>query len=263
MILIQEKEDLVEYSFLFILGAAFGSFLNVVIIRTNSNKSIIKPCSQTLCCKKNIKFYHNIPILSYILLRGKCAYCKESFSINYFFVELIAAICTVLIVYKNGFTYESLFLIGLFYNLIVLSFIDFKFKAVPDYFLLSALVLAFIASYDNIIESFTNAFLFAGAISLLSFVLTFYIQNIKVRFTKNDDLKTQEALGEGDIPIIAIIGIILGVKAGLVAIFLASILAILPSIYSNIKKNDLQTPFIPFLSLGMFLEFIFSFSKVL
>ena len=112
-------------------------------------------------------------------------------------------------------------------------------------------------------QAFTNAFLFAGAISLLSFVLTFYIQNIKARFTKNDDLKTQEALGEGDIPIIAIIGIILGVKAGLVAIFLASILAIIPSIYSNITKNDLQTPFIPFLSLGMFLEFIFSFSKVL
>lgn len=263
MILIPEREDLVEFSFLFILGACIGSFLNVIIIRTFLKISIIFPSSQTLCCNKKIKFYHNIPILSYLLLRGKCAYCKESYSSSYFFVEIISALVTVLLVYKNGYSLETLFLLILFYNLIVLSFIDFKYKAVPDYFLLSALILAFISSYENILEAFTNAFLFAGAISLLSFIITFYIQNIKYKITKNEDLKTQEALGEGDIPVIAIIGIILGVKAGLFAIFLASILAIIPSLYNNIKKNDFQTPFIPFLSLGIFLEFIFSFSKVL
>lgn len=262
MITVTEREDLVEFSFLFILGAVIGSFLNVVIIRVSNNQSVITPVSTTLCCKKEIKFYHNIPLLSYIFLRGKCAYCSKQYSFMYFFVELISALLTLSIVYLNGINLQSLFVILLVYNLIVLSFIDIKFKAVPDYFLLSALILAFCAQYENILESLKNAFLFAGAISLLSFVLTFYVQNIKSRILKDDSLKTQEALGEGDIPIIAIIGIILGIKAGLVAIFLASLFAILPSIYSNIKNSETQIPFIPFLSLGLICEYIFQISKV-
>ena len=120
----------------------------------------------------------------------------------------------------------------------------------------------FTVQYENILEAFKNAFLFAGAISLLAFILTFYVQNIKSRILKDERLKTQEALGEGDIPIIAIIGIILGIKAGLVAIFLASLFAIIPSIYSNIKNSETQLPFIPFLSLGLICEYIFQISKV-
>ena len=102
----------------------------------------------------------------------------------------------------------TLFLI----NLVVLSLYDFKYKAVPDYLLLIVFILSFFASSFSLIESLKNAFLFSGAFVLLNFVITFYIQNIKSKLLKDESLKTQVALGEGDIPIIAMIGIILGVS---------------------------------------------------
>jgi leader peptidase (prepilin peptidase)/N-methyltransferase len=96
-----------------------------------------------------------------------------------------------------------------------------------------------------------------GAFVLLNFVLTFYIQNIKSKITKNDNLRTQTALGEGDIPIVAIIGGLLGIKLSIFAVFIASITALIPSIYNIIKKDDIETPFIPFLVLGLFITYIF------
>ncbi len=94
----------------------------------------------------------------------------------------------------------------------------------------------FVTSY-NLIEAFKNAFIVSGAFVLLNFVLTFYIQNIKAKILKDESLKTQEAMGEGDIPILAILGVILGLKGALIAIFLSSIFAIIPSIYFNIKRK--------------------------
>jgi len=92
---------------------------------------------------------------------------------------------------------------------------------------------------------------------LLNFVISFYIQNIKARVLEDESLRTQEALGEGDIPIIALIAVILGIKGALIAIFLAAIFAIIPSIYSNIVKKDIQLPFIPYLLLGFLVEYFF------
>ena len=262
MILEIGKDVLVEYSFVFILGAILGSFLNVLIVRLPLNISVVYPSSKTLCCKTKIKFYHNIPIFSYVFLKGKCAYCKATYSFTYFFVELFTACGSLYISIIYDFSINSVFLLLLFYTLLVLSFIDLKYKAVPDYLLIIALLLSLFVKSDNIIEALKNAFLFSGAISLLLVFLNFYIQNIKARLLKNDELKTQEALGEGDIVIFAIIGIILGIKAGLIAIFLASIFAILPSLYLHIKCKEYQTPFIPFLFLGLICEFVFNISKV-
>jgi leader peptidase (prepilin peptidase)/N-methyltransferase len=146
--------------------------------------------------------------------------------------------------------------------LITLSFIDLKYKAVPDYLLLIVLIISFFASQFSIIESFKNAFLFSGAFVLLNFIITFYIQNIKSKILKDESLKTQVALGEGDIPIIAMIGIILGVTSGVFAIFLAAFFAIIPAIYSNFVKKDIQTPFIPYLVLGFFTEYFFDLQTI-
>lgn len=243
--------------FSFILGAVFGSFLNVLILRLPQNLSFITPRSRCSKCQNIIKWYHNIPILSFIFLRGKCAYCKEKISIQYPIVEFLSGVVTLGLFLKLGLNSEFLYMTLLAYSLIVLSFIDLKYKAVPDYLLLISLVLSFFATNSDILESFKNAFLFAGAFVLLNFVITFYIQNIKAKILKDESLKTQEALGEGDIPIIALIGVILGVTSGLVALFLGAIFAIIPAIYSNFVKKDIQTPFIPYLVLGFFVEYFF------
>jgi len=260
VILIQEKDVLEVFSFIF--GAVFGSFLNVLILRLPENKSVVSPRSSCPYCNHIISWYHNIPIFSYLFLRGKCAYCGEKISIQYFVVELLSAFITLALFVKFGLGLEFLYALILFYTLIVLSFIDFKYKAVPDYLLLIALVLSFFVTSYNLIEAFKNAFIVSGAFVLLNFVLTFYIQNIKAKILKDESLKTQEAMGEGDIPILAILGVILGLKGALIAIFLSSIFAIIPSIYFNIKKKDIQTPFIPYLVLGFLVEYFFIFSKV-
>lgn len=248
--------------FSFIFGICIGSFLNVLILRLPLNQSLL---TRSTCSKCNhlIYWYHNIPLLSYIFLKTKCSYCGAKISFTYFLVELLSGIITLALFLKLGLSSEFVFMCLLSYVLITLSFIDLKYKAVPDYLLLIALVLSFFASNFSIIETFKNAFLFSGAFVLLNFVITFYIQNIKSRILKDETLKTQEALGEGDIPIIAMLGIILGVSGGMFAIFLAAFFAIIPSIYSNFINKDIQTPFIPYLVLGFFTEYFFDLETII
>jgi leader peptidase (prepilin peptidase) / N-methyltransferase len=254
-----EREDLEVFSFIF--GLCFGSFLNVLILRLPLNQSIL---TRSACpnCKHTIYWYHNIPLFSYLFLRGTCAYCKTKISFEYFLVEFITGFITLALYLKLGLTQEAMFMCLLSYVLITLSFIDFKYKAVPDYLLLIVLVVSFFASEFSVIESFKNAFLFSGAFVLLNFIITFYIQNIKSKILKDKNLKTQVALGEGDIPIIAMIGITLGVTSGVFAIFLAAFFAIIPAIYSNFVKKDIQTPFIPYLVLGFFTEYFFDLQTI-
>lgn len=250
-----------EYSLFFIFGIVFGSFLNVLIYRLPRKKDFIFKGSSCTSCNSKIPWYHNIPLLSYLLLRGKCHVCKTKISPRYFIVELLSGVITTTLFYKFGLESSSFILLVLCYLLIVLSFIDFEYKAVPDYLLLIVLALSFFATTFEPHESIQNALLFAGGFVLLDFVITFYIQNIKAKIVKDESLKTQKALGEGDIPIVALIGAVLGVKAGLSAIFLASIFAIIPAIYNQLFKKEIETPFIPFLALGFFVELIFQISK--
>jgi leader peptidase (prepilin peptidase)/N-methyltransferase len=149
---------------------------------------------------------------------------------------------------------ELILTILLFYNLIVLSFIDFKYRAVPDYLLIIAVIIALL------IGDLKNILLFAGGFVLLELFITFYIQNIKAKITKNKALESQAALGEGDIPIVAVIGGILGIHLGISAIFLAALLALLPALYNLISKKEIETAFIPFLSLGLFITLITEFN---
>lgn len=256
-----EREDLELFSFIF--GICIGSFLNVLILRLPKNELFINKRSFCPNCKHIIYWYHNIPLLSYLFLRAKCSYCGERISFFYFFVELISGLITMFLFLKLGLNSEFIYMSLLSYVLITLSFIDLKYKAVPDYLLLIALTLSFFASPFSIFESFQNAFLFTGAIFLLNFLITFYIQNIKSRILKDENLKNQEALGEGDIPIIAILGVILGVGGGLSAIFLAAFFAIIPAIYSNFVKKDIQMPFIPYLVLGLFTQYFLDIQTIL
>ena len=236
--------------------------MNVLIIRLPLNRSIITPRSTCPKCNKMIAWYYNIPIFSYLFLKGKCAYCSEKISIQYPIVELLTGVITIALFVKNGIGLELLFSIVFFYTLIVLSFIDFKYKAVPDYLLLVVFVFSFFVTTLDLIDAFKYAFMVSGAFVLLNFLLSFYIQNIKSKILKDESLKTQEALGEGDIPVLAALGVVLGIEGALFAIFLSSVFAIIPSIYFNLTKKDIQTPFIPYLVLGFLVEYFFNISKV-
>jgi len=239
----------------FLIGLIFGSFLNVLIHRLPLGISILKPIG-SVCpnCQYKIKWYENIPVFSYALLKRKCSSCCKPISTLYPVVEILTASITLILYINYWLNFELIVTIILFYTLIVLSFIDLKYKAVPDYLLIISVALALL------IGDLTNILLFAGGFVLLELVITFYIQNIKAKITKNKELETQTALGEGDIPIAGIIGGLLGIHLGISAIFLGALLALLPALFNLFSKNEIETAFIPFLSLGLFITFITDFN---
>ena len=243
------------YIIVFIIGLIFGSFLNVLIHRLPLGISLIKPLGSSCShCNYTIKWYENIPIVSYLFLKGKCSNCSNPISIVYPLVELTTALVTLLLYMNYWLNWELIATIALFYTLIVLSLIDLKYKAVPDYLLIVAVILAIL------VGDLMYILIFAGGFALLELAITFYIQNIKAKITKNKELETQSALGEGDIPIAGVIGGLLGLHLGISAIFLAALLGLLLSIYNLLSKKEIETPFIPFLSLGLFITFISGFN---
>jgi len=133
------------YLIAFVSGLIFGSFLNVLIHRLPLGISLFKPVgSECPHCQHAIKWYENIPIVSYLFLKGKCSNCSKKISIIYPIVELTTGLVTVLLYQHQWFDVDLVLTIVLFYTLIVLSFIDFKYKAVPDYLLIIVVLLTLI-----------------------------------------------------------------------------------------------------------------------
>jgi leader peptidase (prepilin peptidase)/N-methyltransferase len=238
------KEDMEVYNLILavIFGILIGSFLNVVIIRAPKNESIVFPASHCPTCKTPLKWWHNIPIISYIFLKGKCAFCKEKISIQYPLIELTSGFIIGIVYYKNGFDFYSVMLMASFLSLLVSSIVDLKYKAIT--YIMNVLPVTFaIFSSETILENLTNALLLTGgAVFIRDYVSAFI---------------NKEAMGDGDILVFGTMGAILGIKLSLIALFLGAILAIFPALYNRIAKKDLELPFIPFLSLGLFVVWLF------
>lgn len=244
------------------LGLAIGSFLNVVIYRLPLGKSLSFPASHCPSCKKPLKIWHNIPLFSWLFLKGRCGYCQTPIAMQYPLVELVSSIIFITVFYKIGWRIESLFLSLVFVFLLALSLIDWRYKAVPDS--LNLLTLLFAIAFSPI-QGFVYALLFAGGFTLLRFTISYYLfkkftylehKNSPAVWRKHYDLYPSfEAMGEADIMVAATIGAILGIKVGIFAIFLSALLT-LPIALLRIKK-DKQTPFVPFLASALFICFLF------
>jgi len=231
---------MIEGGLLVLFGLLFGSFLNVLILRIPKEESIVFPGSHCTSCNNKLKWWHNIPLLSWLILGGKCYFCKETVSIQYPLIEFATAALFAVVYYKLGDITFSLIVALVFALLLGLSLIDFRYKAVPDSLNLSALTLAIFSS-PAILTNLTNALLYAGGFSLLRFYVSYAIK--------------KEALGEADIMIAATIGAMVGWKLGLLTIFLSAVIALPVFIY--IKEKDYEVPFIPFLALALFIIYIF------
>ncbi len=232
---------LMEGGLITLFGLLFGSFLNVLILRIPKDESVVFPSSHCPKCNNDLKWWHNVPVISWLLLGGKCAFCKEKISFQYPLIELTTAILFLLAYLKTGDITHGVVVGLVFALLLALSVIDFRYKAVPDSLNLAALTLAIFSS-SMILSNFSNALLFAGGFSLLRFYVSFIIK--------------KEALGEADIMIAATIGAMVGVKMGLFTIFLSAIIAL--PIFIYIKEKDYEVPFIPFLAFALFLVYLFS-----
>jgi leader peptidase (prepilin peptidase)/N-methyltransferase len=236
-------ENLIIELVIFIIGICIGSFLNVLIYRIPKGENIAFPPSHCPKCNAKLKPWHNIPIISYILLKGKCAYCREKISIRYPIVEILTGILAILVYKKMGIDIYSTITFFIFALFLTLSMIDFDYKAVPDSLNLLALTLSFFNS-PNILDNFTNALILMGGMSLIRYYVSFFIK--------------REAMGEGDIIFAGSMGALLGIKLSLMALFIASFIAIFPSIYNRISKKEFELPFIPFLAIATFIVWYFN-----
>ncbi|RAX53851.1 hypothetical protein CCY99_05575 [Helicobacter sp. 16-1353] len=220
-----------------LLGLCFGSFLNVLIIRTPMDKSVIFPPSSCMSCGNKLRFYHNIPLISYIFLRGKCGFCGARISMIYPIVEAVSALFGFFIYLRFGFSFSALFIGISILLLFALSVIDLKTKEVPDSINFSALIFGLIGGilyYGDFLYIVGSAFALAGFFTLLRFAF--------------QSLAKKEALGEGDIIVVATIGALVGWKIALFAIFLSALFALI--ILLILSKKDYKIPYIPFLFLG-------------
>lgn len=245
--------DSVEIVMAIIFGLCFGSFLNVLILRIPKDESVLFPASHCFACGKKLKFYHNIPLFSYIFLRGKCGFCSAKISIQYPLIEAISGLFAFLVYLRFGFSLESIFIGIAILLLLALSVIDFRFKEVPDSLNFSAFVFAFIGGilwHKDFLFITGSAFAFAGFFTMLRFAF--------------QSFANKEALGEGDIIIVATIAALLGWKVAFVAIFLGAVFALIPLLF--LGKNA-KVAFIPFLYAGLLVclflnDFIEMFLKV-
>ncbi len=236
-----EYELIFEIVYIFIFGAIIGSFGNVLIVRIPKDESIIKPASHCPKCKTPLKAYHNIPILSWVFLRGKCASCQLPIPITYPLVELFSAILFIVIYLQMGISIFSLFTALTFFLLLVLSTIDIAYKAVPDHINLPAVITALLSS-PFLFTNLESALLIAGTLAMLRFFTSW--------------IAGKEALGEGDIIVGATMGAIIGISGSLAAIFVASLIALPFGLYDRFKNKEPEIPFIPFLALGTFIIFL-------
>ncbi len=229
---------------LFIFGACIGSFLNVCIYRIPEGKSIIFPSSFCPQCKNNIPFYCNIPILSYLFLRGQCKFCKNPISIRYPLIEALTGIFAILLFLKFGLTITFGFWFVFISVLITISFIDFDHQIIPDVISLPG-ILVFASSFYFIPQMTYKDVIWgvlAGGGTLYSVALFYYL------------VRKQEGMGGGDIKLLAMIGAAIGLKGVFFTIFVGSLLGtiagILIMIYSKIADAKLRIPFGPYLSMG-------------
>lgn len=228
---------------IFLFGAIVGSFLNVCIYRLPRDKSIIMPNSFCPSCEKPIKYYDNIPILSYILLKGRCRNCNTKISIRYPIVEFITALLFLLLFKKTGLTIELPVMMLFVAILIVISLIDLEFQIIPDILSIGGVAIGFVLSF---IRPFFGFFDALYGIILGGGVL-FAIAYLYQLCTK------REGMGGGDIKLLGMIGAFIGIKGVLFSLISGSLIGTIVGIpLMLIKGQDTKyaIPFGPFLSLG-------------
>jgi len=226
-----------------LLGLIVGSFSNVCIYRIPRNESIIYPASHCPKCRSKIQPFDNIPLLSFILLKGRCRNCKSKISIQYPFVELLTGLIYLIIYMGYGLSIQTLIYIILSSALIIIAFIDLNEQIIPDVISLPGIVIGFILSFFVSYISFVDSVLgiFVGGLIILIIGLVG-----SVIFKK-------EAMGGGDVKLAAMIGAFLGWRYIIISLFLGFFLGALAGIFlimTKIKSREDVVPFGPFIVLG-------------
>ncbi|CAN5487179.1 A24 family peptidase [soil metagenome] len=219
--------DIAMLIYLFLLGACLGSFGNVVIYRMPLGKSVVRPGSACGSCHKPIKFRHNIPILSWFLLRGRCANCKAPYSVRYAMVELLTACLFACAWLRFGWSWTLIEALIFIFSLVVVSFIDLDHMILPDKFTLSGIIIGLVGAAVNperpFMDSLYGVLLGGGFLWAIAY---FYFL-----------LRKREGMGGGDIKLLAWIGAVLGWQSVPFVILVASIFGSVVGVGTVLYKN--------------------------
>jgi leader peptidase (prepilin peptidase)/N-methyltransferase len=238
-----------DYAVVFMLGLLFGSFANVCIYRLPQRLSIIFPGSHCPSCQEALRPWHNIPLLSYLLLAGQCAMCKTTISPRYPLIELSNGLLYIFLYHQFHVSVQTVVFALLTTALLIVSCIDLTHTIIPDAITLPGIVIGLGTSFWLTPVGVRNAVLgvmLGGGLFLLMAILSVVI------------LK-REGMGGGDIKLIAMLGAFLGWHAVLVTIFLAAVLGAcvgLTLIFLRRKGRRDPLPFGPFLALGALLAMV-------
>jgi len=239
----------------FILGTIIGSFLNVCIVRLPQNASIVFPASHCPYCGAAIRAYDNIPLLSYILLSGRCRACKAPISLRYFIVELLMGVLMAVLFLHFGLSLTFVLSAAFTAALVVITCIDLQHQIIPDRISLPGIPLAFLCSFVLPWNSWLDSLLgiAVGGGVLYAFALAYYL------------LTKKEGMGGGDIKMLTMIGAFLGWKGALASLMLAAVAGSLIGLMLIVIKGKnfkYAVPFGPFLAAGAFCAMLYGESLI-
>lgn len=236
------------YIFLFISGAVFASFIHLYVTRTLHNESIIMPPSHCTNCNHQLKWYELIPIVSYIIQKGRCSKCDTKIGIDSLISEILLGTLFVITYMIYGLTYETLLGFVIACTLLSICLSDFKEMIILDSTTITSGLLIYIIIFASLgLRGLYKSFLY-GIFAFVLFIL------IKIL---GDKIFKRESLGGGDIKLAFIMGSILPYDLFLVSIMLASTIALPYAMYISYKKSKRELPFGPFLIIGLFIVFLF------
>ena len=226
--------------FVVILGGLWGSFANVCIYRLPKGKGVVSGRSHCPKCKKEIVWQDNIPIISYLILKGKCRKCKRKISSQYPMVEMINILLFLIIYFLFGISLTTILLMILSLSFLITFFIDLKHFIIPNSLTFSMMILGFIKSFDPNLNSIFPNYINSLIGGLFGYGVIFSI----IYFYKQ--IRKKEGMGLGDAKLLAVIGFWFGWIAIPFVLFLSSIFALVSVIPDLIKKNKKMTSQIPF-----------------
>ncbi len=240
-------ENLVA-AFVFLFGLCIGSFLNVCIYRMGREQSVVRPGSHCPQCQKLLRWYDNIPLLSYVVLRGRCRACGAKIAFRYFFVELLTG-CFFAALWMRYSLSPFFFIYALFGSgLVVATFVDFDFRIIPDEISLGGIVAGLLLSglFPQMHQAASSLQGLGG--SALGIVVgggTLWLLGVI-----GDFIFKKESMGGGDIKLLAMVGAFLGWKLALLALPLASLIGAVVGVIAKIRTKESEIAFGPYLSIG-------------
>ncbi|MDA8388947.1 MAG: prepilin peptidase [Nitrospiraceae bacterium] len=241
------------YFFSAVAGLVAGSFANVCIYRMPRGQSVVRPASRCPSCQNPIKPWHNIPLLSYLMLRGRCKACGEPIPARYPAVEALTGFLFAAAACRYGITPATLFYFVFITALVVIAFIDFDFQIIPDEITLPGIPVGILAAWLFLPDPFYRTFDMGIAVSAIGAATGFALY-YSIAFL------SRGGMGGGDVKMMTMAGAVLGWKGVLLTTFLASLMGSGVGIYLVAfkgKGRKSKIPFGPFLAAGALFSLFF------